>query len=226
MGQSDPERFPIDDRHVARPVTPYSVAKLAGEEVLAGASRRTGLATLCLRFPRLTSPKTYDELLDRWSRGVAEETSPYWEYGAYLDVRDAAIAVAQACSVELGVVHDRVLLVDTVPAHVASLPELIAASVEEILDRHFAPDRVIFEVPSAERVQTIDAMARRLGVLENRRCVIVDDSARNLAELRRRGYRTLGVGGLISDRPMPADVIVNDLTELDDLLHDLPLTGR
>lgn len=87
-----------------------------------------------------------------------------------------------------------------------------------LVDDYFPPDRALFEVPSSDRVAAIEAVARRQGIVENRRCLVVDDSSRNLAELRRRGYRTLGVSGLISDRPLPADVVVRDLAELDDLL--------
>lgn len=72
--------------------------------------------------------------------------------------------------------------------------------------------------PASDRAAAIDAMARSLGVVENRRCLVVDDSARNLAELRRRGYRTVGVSGLISDRALPADLVVRDLVELGELL--------
>lgn len=86
------------------------------------------------------------------------------------------------------------------------------------VDAQFPDERALFEVASADRAAAIDAMARSLGMDENRRCLVVDDSARNLAELRRRGYRTLGISGLISDRALPADLVVRDLIELGELL--------
>jgi beta-phosphoglucomutase-like phosphatase (HAD superfamily) len=88
----------------------------------------------------------------------------------------------------------------------------------QLVDEYFPQDRALFEVPGIDRVAMIDTVARRHGIVENRRCLVVDDSTRNLAELRRRGYRTIGVSGLISDRALPADVVVRDLAELGDLL--------
>lgn len=129
MGQGDPERFPIDDRHGARPVTPYSVAKLASEEILAAATRRSQLTTLCLRFPALLHPSRYAQLHSLWQGGIAHEVSPYWEFGAYLDIRDAATAVARACVIGTPVNHDRMILVDDRPADVAPLSELIDLAV-------------------------------------------------------------------------------------------------
>jgi UDP-glucose 4-epimerase len=125
MGQGPPLRFPIDDNHPARPATPYSVAKLAAEEILAGAARRRDITTLCLRFPALMHAPRYRELLSSWRNGVMHEIAPYWEYGAYLDVRDAALAVAEACCRHHLPVHARVLLADDRPAHVAPLAELV-----------------------------------------------------------------------------------------------------
>lgn len=125
MGQGPPARFPIDDEHPARPVTPYSVAKLAAEEILGGASRRSGITTLCLRFPALMHTRRYRELMSSWQKGTAHEIEPYWEYGAYLDVRDAARAVAEACCRSDVPDHVRIALADDRPAHVASLRELI-----------------------------------------------------------------------------------------------------
>lgn len=129
MGQGDPRRFPIDDGHPAAPVTPYSVAKLAAEEVLAGASRRAGLTTWCLRLPALMHPGRYADVVSRWRRGPSDEVRPYWEYGAYLDVRDAARAVVAACCVDDVPQHARLLLADDRPGHVAPVRELIELAV-------------------------------------------------------------------------------------------------
>lgn len=129
MGQGPPDGFPIDDDHPARPVTPYSVAKLAAEEILAGVSRRSGVTTLCLRLPALMHRCRYQKVLAQWREGIHSEVDPYWEYGIYLDVRDAASAIGEACQIRDLPLHERIILADDRPAHVAPLSELIELAV-------------------------------------------------------------------------------------------------
>lgn len=133
MGQGQPDRFPIDDRQRPCPVTPYSVAKLAGEEILAGLSRRSGITTLALRLPALLHEARYQYLFSKWQQGIAEETDPYWEYGAYLDVRDASRAIVRACSRAELPSHDRIVLVGDEPAHVAPMEDLVLPMVPDHL---------------------------------------------------------------------------------------------
>jgi nucleoside-diphosphate-sugar epimerase len=129
MGQGDPDGFPIADGHRALPVTPYSVAKLAAEEILAALSRRTGVSTVCIRLPALLDPGRYRSVFGRWVRGVESEITPYWEFGAYLDVRDGARAIVAACVAENLDLHERLMLTDVEPAHVAPMPELIEVAL-------------------------------------------------------------------------------------------------
>jgi beta-phosphoglucomutase-like phosphatase (HAD superfamily) len=96
---------------------------------------------------------------------------------------------------------------------------MAALGDSSLVDDHFSEDCRLFGVESTERVSAIADRARNLGVEENRQCVVIDDSERNLAELRRRGYRTVGVSGLISERSLPADAVVRDLVELGELLQ-------
>lgn len=98
-------------------------------------------------------------------------------------------------------------------------PSVVAALGDAtVVDDHFSEECRLFNVESIERVSVIGSVARRFGVDENRSCLVIDDSERDLAELRRRGYRTVGVSGLISDRSLPADLVVRDVVELSDLL--------
>lgn len=90
---------------------------------------------------------------------------------------------------------------------------------ERIIDEHFEADRALFEIGSVDRIAVISDVAREHGLRNNRQCLVIDDSDRNLAELRRRGYRTLGVSGLVSNRALPADVVIKDLVELSYLLE-------
>jgi beta-phosphoglucomutase-like phosphatase (HAD superfamily) len=99
-------------------------------------------------------------------------------------------------------------------------PSVVAALGDpNVVDDHYSEECRLFNVESIERVSVISNVARRFGVDENRSCLVIDDSERNLAELRRRGYRTVGVSGLISDRSLPADLGVRDVVALSDLLE-------
>lgn len=134
--------------------------------------------------------------------------------------RDHAIAVGDQHRARIEAVLDRVGRVGPLVLVTASDRRSVTAALGDagLVDDYFPEGRALFGVPSSDRMTRIEAVARRHGVVENRRCLVVDDSARNLAELRRRGYRTLGVSGLISNRALSADVVVKDIVELGELL--------
>jgi nucleoside-diphosphate-sugar epimerase len=93
MGRGTPDYLPVDDDHPCRPRSPYSLAKYLAEEACAVATRTDGLETLCLRIPHVLAPGQGRTFLQRWSENPASEWQPYWEYGAYIDVRDLARAI-------------------------------------------------------------------------------------------------------------------------------------
>ena len=108
-GERLPDYFPVDDAHPRRAMRPYGLSKRLGEDLCAGFTRRTGIATVCLRPVAVWDQARYGQVRDQWRTRPRSEWEPYWEYGAFVDVRDVAAAVGQALTVPLDG-HHRVLL--------------------------------------------------------------------------------------------------------------------
>jgi nucleoside-diphosphate-sugar epimerase len=95
-GDGVPDYLPIDDDHPARPVTPYGIAKRLVEELCRCFTLSTGIATICLRPPAVLGPVRRATFAAARAADPAAEWVPFWEYGAFLDVRDVAGAVFAA----------------------------------------------------------------------------------------------------------------------------------
>src|SRR5581483_1648305 len=91
-GQRRPDYLPIDDQHPARPLGPYGVSKRLAEELCRAWTDETGVPTVCLRPPGVFDAADYAHVLAQRATDPASEWDPVWEYGAFLDVSDAAEA--------------------------------------------------------------------------------------------------------------------------------------
>lgn len=110
MGQGQPAYLPIDDAHPVAPRGSYAWSKLACEELLASYSAATGGATVCLRAPGVFDEATYEFIRSARSRNPSSEWLPFWEYGAFVDVRDVASAAVAVLTVPDLVGHHRVFV--------------------------------------------------------------------------------------------------------------------
>jgi UDP-glucose 4-epimerase len=108
-GERLPDYFPVDDAHPRRAMRPYGLSKLLAEDLCEGFTARTGIATVLLRPAAVWNDAQYARAEDRWRARPRSEWEPFWEYGAFVDVRDVATAVGQALTVPLDG-HHRVLL--------------------------------------------------------------------------------------------------------------------
>ena len=108
-GERLPDYFPVDDAHPRRAMRPYGLSKLLAEDLGEGFTARTGIATVALRPAAVWDQAHYRQVRDRWRAQPASEWEPFWEYGAFVDVRDVAAAVHRALTVPLAG-HHRVLL--------------------------------------------------------------------------------------------------------------------
>ncbi len=95
-GHRPPDYLPIDDAHPSYARTPYAQSKHLGEEMCRTFTRETGITTISLRPPAVLRSEDRDRRRERWRADPASEWTPIWEYGAFLDVRDAAIAAGRA----------------------------------------------------------------------------------------------------------------------------------
>ena len=120
-GERLPAYFPIDDAHPRRAMRPYGLSKRLTEDLCAGLTERTGIATVALRPVAIWSPEQYGLVATRWRAEPTTEWQPYWEYGAFVDVRDVASAVELALEAPMGGHYRALLCADEIAATVPSL---------------------------------------------------------------------------------------------------------
>ncbi len=99
-GERAPDYLPLDDAHPCYPRTPYGISKRLSEEMCRLASEASRLSVVALRPPGVWTESTYEWVQDMRARQPEFEWSPFWEYGAFIDVRDLSQACvrALACS--------------------------------------------------------------------------------------------------------------------------------
>ena len=104
-----PDYFPIDDEHPRRATRAYGLSKCLAEDLCAGFTARTGITSVSLRPVHVWDPGMYERKRAQWRVDPSSEWEPYWEYGAFVDIRDVTAAVELALTVTLAG-HHRVLL--------------------------------------------------------------------------------------------------------------------
>jgi len=108
-GERLPDYFPVDDAHPRRAARPYGRSKCLAEDLCGAFSARTGITTVCLRPVAVWDEAAY-RLVDARRRAEPRvEWEPFWEYGAFVDVRDVAAAVDAALGASV-TGHHRALL--------------------------------------------------------------------------------------------------------------------
>jgi len=101
-GRGKPDYLPLDDNHPCYPASPYDISKRLAEEMCCFWSAAERVPTICLRPPGVWTPDTYLEIQAARKDRPEYEWSPYWEYGAFIDIRDlsSACTCALTCPFE------------------------------------------------------------------------------------------------------------------------------
>lgn len=108
-GERLPDYLPVDDAHPRRAMRPYGLSKCLAEDLCAGFTARTSIATISLRPVWVWHPSQGEQIKARWRAEPASEWEPFWELGGFVDVRDVARAAELALTVPLDG-HHRVTL--------------------------------------------------------------------------------------------------------------------
>ena len=95
-GNGVPDYLPIDDAHPPRATTAYGLSKRLGEELCRCFTLATGVSTICIRPPWVCDAAMKRREFEKRAADPAAEWSPFWEYGAWIDVRDLAESVSAA----------------------------------------------------------------------------------------------------------------------------------
>ncbi|MFC1799396.1 NAD-dependent epimerase/dehydratase family protein [Candidatus Eisenbacteria bacterium] len=101
-GERAPDYLPLDDDHPCNPATPYGISKLLAESMCRLFTESSGISVICLRPPGVWTGETYDWIQSERAKRAEFEWAPFWEYGAFIDVRDLSRACicALTCKVE------------------------------------------------------------------------------------------------------------------------------
>jgi UDP-glucose 4-epimerase len=100
---------------------PYGLSKRLAEDLCEGFTARTGIATVSLRPVAVWGPSSYARVEDQRSAQPQSEWEPFWEYGAFVDVRDVVLAVDCALAVPLSGHHRALLCAADISASAPSL---------------------------------------------------------------------------------------------------------
>jgi UDP-glucose 4-epimerase len=92
-GERAPDYLPLDDVHPCRPGTPYGISKRLAEEMCRMACETGRISVIALRPPGVWTEAHYPRIEAARAERPEYEWQPFWEYGAFIDVRD----LAQAC---------------------------------------------------------------------------------------------------------------------------------
>jgi UDP-glucose 4-epimerase len=155
-GESLPDYFPLDDAHPRRASRPYGLSKVLAEDLCAGFTIRTGIATICLRPVYVWQPEFYQHFESRWQADPVTEWQPHWEFGAFVDARDVASAVQCALAPDVGGHMRAVLCADDIAGTAPSLElaDRLAPNVPvRTADRYQAdPYRALVDCSTARNV--------------------------------------------------------------------------
>ena len=155
-GERLPDYFPLDDAHPRRATRAYGLSKCLAEDLCAGFTARTGIASVALRPVWVWQPGQYRRIEEQWRAEPESEHEPYWEYGAFVDVRDVATAVELALRVPLTGHHRALLCAADIAATGPSL-DMAARLAPDVTVRDAAryradPRRALADCSSAEAV--------------------------------------------------------------------------
>ena len=100
-GERAPDYLPLDDDHPCYAATAYGVAKLRAE-ALCRSRASSQLSIVCLRPPGVWNDATYEWIESERRKRAEFEWDPFWEYGAFIDIRDLSSACLRAVDARVG----------------------------------------------------------------------------------------------------------------------------
>jgi nucleoside-diphosphate-sugar epimerase len=100
-GERAPDYLPLDDDHPSYPASPYSTSKRRAELLCEASATASRMSVTVLRPPGVWLPETYARIQAARARDPRYEWSPFWEYGAFVDVRDLSAACLAALTAGL-----------------------------------------------------------------------------------------------------------------------------
>jgi UDP-glucose 4-epimerase len=105
-GERAPDFLPLDESHECYPRTPYAISKYLAEDMCNAFAFAHGKTVVSLRPPGVwEAPNTYEWIVNERKKREAFEWDPFWEYGAFIDVRDLADACVRGLEANIDGYH-------------------------------------------------------------------------------------------------------------------------
>jgi UDP-glucose 4-epimerase len=101
QGEDQPKYLPIDNLYPCHPSKAYSISKLLCEKMCESYSIESSMPVLVLRAPGIWDEKTYASIINKRKDNPEYEWSPYWEYGAFIDIRDLVTAILKSIELDI-----------------------------------------------------------------------------------------------------------------------------
>ena len=105
-GQTKPDYFPIDEHHSCNPSTDYGISKKVGENLCDYYGEYKKLSIITLRPPGIWDKEVYQNIIQLRQQNPEYEWKPYWEYGAFIDIRDLVSLILRICIVDSPTGHN------------------------------------------------------------------------------------------------------------------------
>jgi UDP-glucose 4-epimerase len=125
QGEGTPKYLPLDDDYPCHPTSTYAISKKLAEDMCCYFNHRTQIPVICFRPPGVWDESTYLKITNARKKRPEYEWSPYWEYGAFLDVRDLAEAIMLALQKDTRGVHTLLLASDDITTSGMTSLELV-----------------------------------------------------------------------------------------------------
>lgn len=104
-GERPPDYLPLDDAHRCYPSTPYGISKYLSEEMCRRVAESRDIRIVVLRPPGVWTKDTYGMITLERAKRREFEWDPFWEYGAFIDIRDLSLACLHALTCDVEAYH-------------------------------------------------------------------------------------------------------------------------
>ena len=125
-GERAPDFLPLDESHPCYPRTTYGISKYLCEEMCRLHAQAKEVSVVCLRPPGVWDDRTYGWITAQRQARPEFEWDPFWEYGAFIDVRDLAAACLAALDARVSGFHKLLVSSSDITTSGPTSSELVA----------------------------------------------------------------------------------------------------
>jgi UDP-glucose 4-epimerase len=125
QGENNPIYLPLDDEYPCHPKSTYSISKILAENMCQHFYNTTGISLFIIRPPGVWDENTYIKIQSARKEKPEYEWNPYWEYGAFIDIRDLAKAIRMALESKVSGFHKNLIASDDITTSGITSLELV-----------------------------------------------------------------------------------------------------